>query len=207
MHNTIRFSVFAGALTLLLTAPRAAHGQFIQGFSGGLNAAGPSLDVNVLDHQVSQSYLPGFNATVFIGRQTSRRLGVRFDLSISRVSVQQTRFVDADMAGPCWGRCPVQSAGASVGIAELTANAVAMLTGVTRGGQLYLIAGVGPYYVYQNPDGPTAVRVGGSAGAGWVLPWGVGGHSRLFIEARFEHLFNSPTELSWMAPVTVGMRF
>ena len=158
--------------------------------------------------RVAQSYLPGFNATVFMGRQTSRRLGVRFDLSISRVSGQQTRFVDADpMAGTCWGRCPVQSAGASVGIAALTANVVAMLTGANRAGQLYLIAGIGPYYVYENPEGPCC---GAGRRIGWRgvgSPLGVGGRSRLFVRRGFQHLFDSPTEMSWMAPVTVGIRF
>jgi hypothetical protein len=211
MRRTIRLSLVAVVSALVLAAAPPVRAQLIQGFSGGLNVAGPSLDVNessLLNGQVAQSYRPGFNATVFVGRQMSRRLAVRLDLSISRVSQQQTRFVMADpVSGPCWGRCPVQSSGAPVGIADVTAKAVATLTSANRGGQLYLLAGVGPNYVYQNPDGPRAVRVGGSAGAGWLLPWGVGGQSRLFVEAQFRHLFDSPTELSWMVPVTLGIRF
>jgi hypothetical protein len=94
---------------------------------------------------------------VFIGTHPSRRLAARFDVSISRFSVQQTRFVMADVVGPCWGRCPVDQGSVPVGVAALTANGIATVTNPNRGGRLYLIAGVGPYYIYQHPEVANAV--------------------------------------------------
>ena len=200
MTKTMRLSVFAGALALLL-AVVPARAQLVQGFGGGLNVAGPSLNVSDL----AERYQPGFSARVFVCTHTARRLSPRFDLSVTRLSLQQTHYVYADGSGPiCWGRCPVTSGGAPVGIIALTANAVATLTGPSRGGQVYLTAGVGPYYLYQHPDVGNAVRVGAATGIGWVLPWG--GRSRFFVEARYERLIHSPAQLSWTAPITVGLR-
>src|SRR6266568_2270843 len=71
--------------------------------------------------------------------------------------------------------------------------------------RLYLIAGTGAYYLYQQPGATGAVRFGVSAGAGFVVP--VRGRSRVFVEARYHDLAPAPAQPRWLVPVTMGVIF
>ena len=202
MRTTIRLSPVAVLPILFLVAAPAARAQFVKGFAGGVNIAGPSLS---FPNEVHQTFRPGFAATVFIGTQTSRRLAARFDVSISRFSIWRSNSVMVLCASP--DGCN-DMAYAPVGVAALTVNGVMTLNPLDRGGQVYLIAGIGPHYIYQDPDAGGAVRFGASAGAGWVIS---GRGQRLFVEARYQRLLRSvgqpATQFSWMLPVTMGLRF
>jgi hypothetical protein len=203
MRTTIRLSKVAVLLAAFLIAPLAARAQLAHGVAGGLSLAGPSPSINAF----AETYRPGFTARVFIGTQTSRRLAAGVEASITRFSMRHaSHFVWATGGSPeCWSLCPVGITNAPVGVAALTVNGVMTLNALNRGGQMYLIAGIGPYFIYQHPDARGAMRLGALAGAGWVIPGR--GRSRLFIEARYQQLVGSPAQLSWMAPVTVGVRF
>jgi hypothetical protein len=58
MRRTIRLSLLAVVPALVLAAAPPVRGQLIQGFSGGLNVAGPALNAN----ELTERYQPGFTA-------------------------------------------------------------------------------------------------------------------------------------------------
>jgi hypothetical protein len=87
--------------------------------------------------------------------------------------------------------------GARNGLVNITAPADTM--------GLYLIAGAGAYYFYQDPSAQGAVRPGVSAGAG--LAFRVGAHSQLFVETRYHKVLGAASSVTWLAPVTLGLRF
>jgi hypothetical protein len=190
----------------LSAAPVFLDAQTSSGFAGGVSLVGPDGYYPGYGDRFPENYSPGFSLTAFVGRPVSPRLSLRFDGSISRPSLREpSNFVGILCAqnpppGTCCGICPLESTQARVDVASLTANVLLALTPVNRGGHLYVIGGAGPYYVSQ----PAAIAFGVGAGAGWSLP--LGRRARGFLEARYQRLLASP-QLSWMAPVTVGVQF
>src|SRR5260370_42346476 len=65
--------------------------------------------------------------------------------------------------------------------------------------KMYVIAGPGAYYVYQNPGAAGAVRPGVSAGGG-VSTRG-GSRSTVFVEARYHRLLTPPGPPPWLVPL------
>jgi hypothetical protein len=70
---------------------------------------------------------------------------------------------------------------------------------------MYLIAGAEADYLYEHPSSQGALRLGGSGGAGLELP--VRGRFQAFVEARYHALIDAPSQPTWFAPVTFGIRF
>jgi hypothetical protein len=97
------------------------------------------------------------------------------------------------------------SSSARVGVAGLTASALisgpALLSGVT----VYLVTGGGAYYLYEHPSVAGAVRPDVSLGAGVTVQ--VASRSQVFLETRYHRLLGSPSQPTWLAPVTLGIRF
>jgi hypothetical protein len=194
----------------LAAAPALVHAQTWSGLAGGVSVVGPDSYYPGYGNRFPQSYSPGFTFTAFMGRAVSSRLSLRVDASVSRPSFRApSNFVGIACVmnpppGACCGICPLETTQARVDVASLRANALLGLTPMNRARQFYLIGGAGPYYVFQHAAIAGVARFGVGAGAGCSIP--LGRASRGFVEARYERLLASP-QLSWMAPVTVGVRF
>jgi hypothetical protein len=187
-------------------APAFVDAQSSYGFAAGMSLVGPDGYYPGYGNNFPENYSPGFTLAAFMGRVVSPRFSLRFDASISRPSRREpSNFagifcIQNPPPGTCCGICPLESRDARVDVASLTTNVLLALTPVNRGGRVYVIGGAGPYYVQH----PAIVRFGVGAGAGCSLP--LGRRARGFLEARYQHLFAAP-QLSWMAPVTVGVQF
>jgi len=201
-------------LCMIALAPALAGAQSSYGLAGGLSLVGPTTSYAYPTYGYGKtfrdSYSPGATLSAFISRPISRRLVMRFEASISHVSLEEPTGAAGVMCprdpppGTCCGICPYGSKQAGVGVASLTANAILALAPAVHGAHLYLIGGAGPDYVYQHPAIEGVVRFGVGAGIGCSLPLGTG--SRVFVEARYQRLLDLP-QLSWMVPVTIGMRY
>ena len=147
--QSFRLAPVAVLLVQFLAVAPPVHAQLVLGFSGGVSAGGRSW----LD---GGRYQPGFAAKVFIGSQPSRRLATRVEVSISQFTLRQ----EGCRLSPDLCALSAPSGGAPVGIvAALTENMVATLNGPSRGGRVYLIAGAGPYFIYQHPEVSSAVAI------------------------------------------------
>jgi hypothetical protein len=151
----------------------------------------------VLPKSSVDSYTQAFAVQASLGRQLAPRLGVRLDASTSRFVATQVA-----VACPGAGRCGPPGYDKPVGLAGLTANGVMDVP--MMGLPLYVIAGAGVDYFYQHPTAQGAVRADLSAGVGLIAPIG---RARFPIEARFHRLVDAPGALSWVVPMTFGMRF
>jgi hypothetical protein len=194
------------AVIVFAAAPAFADAQASYGFAGGVSLVGPDGYTPGYGNSFAEDYSPGFTLAASMGRAVSPHFSLRFDASMSRASRRELSHfagiacVQNPPPGACCGICPLESRDARVDVASLTTNVLFALTPVNRGGHFYVIGGAGPYYVQH----PAIVRFGVGAGAGCSLPLGRG--ARGFLEARYQRLFASP-QLSWMAPVTVGVQF
>ena len=174
-------------LGLLLVGPRPAHAQQFIELGGGWNYMSPAPE--------GQIYSGGFNLRASIGSQLSPHLLVRFDAFMADFQVKTQVFPPCAFPG-CTHAYYDESSGGEAG---LTAN---VLLNVDPRGIFYLTAGTGLYDLY---FGPARVRMGVSAGAGIAVP--IRGRFRIFAEARDHVLLGGDSGPSWLAPLTVGVRF
>lgn len=197
-----RFGRFVFVVVLALTPlclPRAARAQRFVGFAGGANVAqGPALPF--------QSLSAGFAAQAFLGYRIAPRLRIRLDALVSRFTAANTGFFLAVPQCLACVSAPSLPPTGPVGVSAVVANEIIDVFPSADGGPgLYLIAGGGAYYMFQNPSAPKLMRVGLSGGGGLELP--IGGRARLVFEVRYHGLANAPTDARWFVPLTVGMRF
>lgn len=177
------------------------HAQRFVAFAGGTNVSqGPALQ--------SQNLSAGVTGQVSMGYRVATRLRLRFDALVTHftASAPQVAYPVLPCPSPGCGSGTAYAAPVgSVGVGALTVNEVIDVVSPARGPGLYLIAGGGGYYMFQNPTAPTLMRFGLSGGAGLEVP--LGGSSALVFEARYHGLVNAPSDSRWFVPVTVGMRF
>lgn len=202
--------LLAFASLLASSSPVQAQAYPVQvqtylGIAGGLNYAGPSPS---RDPQGTAHYTRGFAFQGSIGRRFSDRLGVRLDAFLNHFAIQQPPMfvgVACPRAGPC-GK-PPWSDGFSdpVGLTGLTASMRLFVDPPHVPSRMYVIAGLGAYYVYQHPTAAASVRTGASAGGGFATR--VHGRSAVFVEARYHHLFSAPSHPTWLVPLTFGFTF
>ncbi len=195
----VRTFTFVGVslgVALLLAYTPAALAQTFYGLAGGLNYSGPVPS--------GDSYSHGFAVQASVGRQLTRRLGVRLDAFASRFDDSRPMPVCILILQPPPG-CSASGFVKPVGVAGLTANGLVNVTPPGAGIGMYLIAGGGAYYLYQHPNAAGAVRPETSAGAGFTVS--VSGRLQVFVEGRYHDLLGAPTQPTWLVPVTFGVRF
>jgi len=188
------------SLVLLLAASSAAPAQTFYGIAGGLNFLGPIPD-SLHDSR-------GFAVQASAGRQLNSRIAIRLDALASRSASRQPVVVIPCMCvyGAPTCQCPTTGGtSTSVSVAGFAVNGLLNVDPPGPWARLYLIAGTGAYYLYQQPGATGAVRFGVSAGAGFVVP--VRGRSRVFVEARYHDLASAPAQPRWLVPVTLGVIF
>ena len=176
----------AFGLAFLLATSSVATAQTFYGFAGGPEVRGNG----------------GYAAQASLGRQLARHLALRLDVTTSRFGAPEI-FSAVAQCIACGAGAPPPNG--SVGVVAVLANGLVNITAPADTVGLYLIAGAGAYYFYQDPSAQGAVRPGVSAGAGLALR--VGTHSQLFIEARYHDVLGAASSVTWLAPVTLGLRF
>lgn len=207
--NPVAFIGVLLGLGLLLEPSRAARSQTFYSFGGSVNVA---RQMRVGRGHSSTS--PGFAAQASVGRQLTPRSGWRVDLLVSQFDLTRPIWAGVMCAynpppGTCCGICPVDSSKALVGVAGLGASAFVSVIPWASGLGMYLTAGAETEYLYQHSWAQGAAQgaslFGVSAGAGVTVP--TGGHRQAYVEARYHYLLGAPSQLMWLAPVTVGVRF
>ncbi len=207
--NSLPFAGVSLGLALLLACPSAALAQMFYSFGGGLNVTRqvPVGPAGLFQGNTSH----GFAAQASVGRQLTRRFGWRLDAFVSRFDLTQPSDFAGVLCvynpppGTCCGICPLGSSKGLVNVTGLTASEfVSVLPSAFKLG-MYLIGGLETDYLYQHPVAEGTVRLGLSAGAGITVP--VGDHRQAFVEARYHRLLGAPSQLTWLAPVTVGLQF
>ena len=192
---------------LLVALHTALPAQAFYGIAGGLNFVGR---VAPPDPQLYERSTSGFAMQASVGRQFGDRFGVRLDAFVNHFAVlQPPRFAGVmcpmGSSPPCGS--PPGSAGTTnpVGVSALSTSAFLILDPPEYRLRMYLIAGAGAYYFYQHPSIEGAVRPGLSAGGGFTLR--VEGRSQIFVEARYNDILGSPSQRTWLVPLTFGFRF
>lgn len=203
----------------LLAVPRATSGQKFYGFAGGLNV---TRQVPVDPYPLHGSTSSGFAVQASIGRQLTGRYGWRLDAFVSQFHLTQPSDFAGVLcaypppAGACCGICPRDTTTHRVGVTGVAASEFVNVIPSVRGLGMYLIGGAETDYVYQkgfgyqHPSGHGELQFGVSAGLGVAVP--AGDRRQIFVEARYHRLtgarlIGAPTQLTWLAPVTVGFRF
>jgi hypothetical protein len=207
--RSLPFGDVSLGLALLLACPPAALAQTFYSFGGGLNVARrvPVGPAGLFQGNTSQ----GFAAQASVGRQLTGRLGWRLDVFVSRFDLTQPSHFAGVMCaynpppGTCCGICPLGTSKGPVDVTGLAASEFVNVLPSAFGLGMYLIGGVETDYLYQHPVAEGAVQLGLSAGAGVTVP--VGDRRQAFVEARYHRLLGAPSQLTWLAPVTVGLRF
>jgi hypothetical protein len=186
---------------LAIMLPGILCAQTFYGIASGLNYAGPSPSSNPF---ISEHYTKGLALQLSFGRQIGEQLAVRMDAFLNHFAVQQPPT--PIMAMCAYGRTCVQryrdGFTSPVGIAGFTASMRLTVDPQQTAVKMYVIAGPGAYYVYQNPGAAGAVRPGVSAGGGFSTR--VGSRSTVFVEARYHRLLSAPGHPAWLVPLTFG---
>jgi hypothetical protein len=196
------------ALVLLLGSASTVSGQTAFSVAGGLTVASSVLSQYPW---ISGSSIGGFAVQASVGRRYHGRLGWRIDAFGNQFAVTEpTDFagvlcVQHPPPGTCCGICPRSSTTGHVGVAGMAVNQFVTVTPAALPIGMYIIWGAETDYLYQHPSAQGALRLGASAGGGVTLP--LAGQMAAFVEARYHHLFDAPSEPSWLLPVTVGIRF
>ncbi len=192
------------ASCFVVASPGPLSAQTFYGISSGLNYAGPSPSADPFSQQ---HYTRGFTVQLSFGRQLGDRWATRIDAFLNHLAVQQPPI--PIMAMCAYGaRCvPRYRDGftSPIGIEGLTASMRLTVDPARTGVKMYLIAGSGAYYIYQNAGAASAVRAGVSAGGGLMTR--VGSRSAVFVEARYHRLLSAPGHPTWLVPLTFGFTF
>jgi hypothetical protein len=184
-----------------IAVPGILCAQTFYGIAGGLNYAGPSPSS---DPFIPAAYTKGLALQLSFGRQIEQQLAVRLDAFLNHFAAQQPPRpipVMCAYGAPCPPKY-TDGFNSPVGIAGLTASMRLTVDPQQTAVKMYLIAGPGAYYVYQDPGTAGAVRPGVSAGGGFSTR--VGSRLAVFVEARYHHLFSAPGRPAWLVPLTFG---
>jgi hypothetical protein len=137
----------------------------------------------------------GFDLRGSIGQALAPKVRLRFDADAMFFGLSEP------LAEPCPSTgCPHSFYDVHTrGVLGFTANG---LIDVDPRGLVYVIGGVG---VYDTNARDNSLHVGGSAGAGIAIP--LGPHYRAVIETTWHGLAPRGTGPSWVAPITLAVRF
>jgi hypothetical protein len=140
---------------------------------------------------------PGLALQASLGHPVGSHLSARLDASLNRISAAH-HFGACTPGGFCY-----PSFSASLGVVGVGASG---LVGLDFTPGMYLIAGAGTSYFYENPLTQGALRLNLSLGAGLAVPTAPG-WPQVVVEARYVRLIDAPSAPTWVLPLTVGLRF
>lgn len=195
-------------LVVLLGSTSTVSGQTTFSVAGGLNVARTVPAEYPFAHGSTTN---GFAVLASIERRYTRRLSWRIDAFANQFELTEPTDFAGVMCpyptppGACCGICPLESSKSRVGLMGMAVNQLVSVTPSTYPVGAYLIWGAEIDYLYQHPSAQRALRLGASVGGGVTLP--ITGRFHAFVEVRYHHLFDAPSEPTWLLPVTCGLRF